>query len=190
MGDIGILPVELLSFTGEAERAGNRLKWTTASEDASDRFILERSSDGLRFEDIGELAAAGNSRVPIDYEWLDDHPSPGTVYYRLRMRELSPGDEQLSDLVVIGGASWSLLVRPNPATDRIDWGTMTQSSTRWRILDAMGRTALTGRQADGQPGQASIKNLQEGTYSLEVMGSGGGSLFHARFVKTQAPIAR
>ncbi|MBL0127502.1 MAG: FG-GAP repeat protein [Flavobacteriales bacterium] len=188
VGDIGVLPVELLSFTGEAERAGNRLKWTTASEAGSDRFILERSSDGLHFEDIGELAAAGNSRVPIDYEWLDDHPSPGTVYYRLRMRDLS-GDEELSDLVVIGGASWSLLVRPNPATDRIDWGTMTQSST-WRILDAMGRTALTGRQADGQPGQASIKNLQEGTYSLEVTGSGGGSLFHARFVKTHAPIAR
>src|SRR5436189_3363756 len=72
LGDIGVLPVELLSFEGRALSDGNLLDWTTGSETGSDRFIVERSSDGLYFRSIGDLPAAGDSARPTGYELKDE----------------------------------------------------------------------------------------------------------------------
>ncbi len=78
------LPVTLLNFYVKAESKKAHLIWQTATEQNSDRFEIERSMDGLRFEKIGSVKAAGNSTIRIDYSFFDLKPKKGINYYRLK----------------------------------------------------------------------------------------------------------
>ena len=55
------LPLNFISFTAERKTNYTLLKWTTANEQNVDHFAIERSNDGVRFYDIGRIAAR-NSR--------------------------------------------------------------------------------------------------------------------------------
>ncbi len=78
------LPVKLIYFNVKAEGKKAHLSWQTATEQNSDRFDIERRVDGLYFEKIGWVKAAGNSTSHIDYSYFDLNPKKGLNYYRLK----------------------------------------------------------------------------------------------------------
>lgn len=78
------LPIELTSFTGTCEEDGTaQLQWTTASENNSKEFIVQRSTDGVHFENIAVIAASGFSNQPRNYSITDSSVVAATNYYRL-----------------------------------------------------------------------------------------------------------
>ncbi|MEX2485231.1 MAG: hypothetical protein WED10_11745, partial [Brumimicrobium sp.] len=66
-GATGILPVDLLSFTGNKYNDINELWWTTATEENNDYFIIEHSIDGENWVKIDQINGAGNSSSEITY---------------------------------------------------------------------------------------------------------------------------
>ena len=58
---ICLLPVTLETFYGENRDLTNTLFWTTASENNSALFIVEKMGEEGKFVPIGEITAAGNS---------------------------------------------------------------------------------------------------------------------------------
>lgn len=78
------LPVKLIYFNAMAEGKKAHLNWQTGTEQNSDRFDIERSADGLHFEKIGWVKAAGNSTSHVDYSYFDLSPKKGINYYRLK----------------------------------------------------------------------------------------------------------
>jgi hypothetical protein len=140
------LPVELTQFTATlAGPATVRLAWTTASENNSDRYEVERSLDGLTFARIGSLAAAGNSATPRAYELLDTKlPAGATLpYYRLRQVDLD-GTAHYSPVrtVALTGAAAGLALFPNPAHGAATL-TGAQPGEVVTVLDALGRLVLS-----------------------------------------------
>ncbi len=93
-----VLPVDLLSFQGVALQGANELNWATASEQNNSHFIIERSRDGLNFEDIGSINGQINSVEEQLYTFLDRQPLSGTNYYKLRQIDL---DHQASSSEII-----------------------------------------------------------------------------------------
>ena len=86
---ISPLPVELLSFTASLiENKIVSLDWVTSTEYNSDKFIIERSIDGINWEFLAEKKAAGRSQQPIQYQGFDNSPYLGINYYRLRQVDL------------------------------------------------------------------------------------------------------
>ncbi|NND78179.1 MAG: T9SS type A sorting domain-containing protein [Flavobacteriales bacterium] len=77
------LSVELLNFTAECENAGATIKWSTASEQNSDYFTVERSNDGTFWETVTEIDAAGSSSSLINYEVTDEYAANGINYYKV-----------------------------------------------------------------------------------------------------------
>ena len=80
------LPVTLTSFT--ANRVGNSVKldWITASEVATDHFEIERATETVSFEKIGEEQAAGNSIEELHYSFTEPNVQDnGVRYYRLKI---------------------------------------------------------------------------------------------------------
>jgi hypothetical protein len=65
------------------------LNWVTATEINNDYFTIQRSVDGLVFEDIEEITGAGNSNREISYQTFDDNPYNGTSYYRLKQTDFN-----------------------------------------------------------------------------------------------------
>lgn len=86
-----VLPIELLSFKAAQENDVIKLKWQTASEMNNDYFTIESSSDGIHFDDIGRINAAGNSTNLKSYEYIDTltnkYYENKTFYYRLKQTD-------------------------------------------------------------------------------------------------------
>ena len=81
---INPLPVTLTFLNTECTDNGIEIKWQTASEYNSSYFNVEKSRDGLTWNVIDSIGAAGNSVQLIDYSILDDEILTSDVlYYRL-----------------------------------------------------------------------------------------------------------
>jgi len=122
--DATVFPVELYSFAAtKVNESSARLDWSTASEENTAYFAVERSTDALNWAQIGQVAANGTSSANLEYTYLDDKIAPavrrsGTVYYRLNIvdfdgqQEYSPiEDIQFEPLPDV------LTVYPNPTAD-------------------------------------------------------------------------
>lgn len=77
------LPIQLISFTGEHKEGMNYLYWTTASEYQNAYFIIERSDDGINWEEVTTVQGNGNSSEVNNYATVDRYPFMETTYYRL-----------------------------------------------------------------------------------------------------------
>ena len=95
-----ILPLELISFSGKNTPDGNLLNWSTASENNTSHFNIERSENGVDFETIGSVAAAGNSKIIQNYAFTDVYPYVGENLYRLKMIDID-GSFTYSKIVLI-----------------------------------------------------------------------------------------
>lgn len=112
------LPVQLISFRATAQKKQVALQWETASEAQSDRYIVERSTDGQAFTAIATIPAAGNSEVLRSYNTLDAAPHNGMNLYRLKMME-KDGSSSYSTIATVNmSAGASVTVAPNPMHDR------------------------------------------------------------------------
>jgi len=98
--NVGVLPVELLHFNADVENNGIvKCKWSTASELNNDYFSLERSRDGISFEQIGTVQGAGNSSTVLHYEYDDLEPYRMS-YYRLKQVDFN-GTYEYSKIVSV-----------------------------------------------------------------------------------------
>jgi hypothetical protein len=61
------------------------LEWTTLQEQNTNRFEIEKSTDGTDFIYTGQVAAAGNSNSLRHYSFTDQNPFTGINYYRLKL---------------------------------------------------------------------------------------------------------
>ena len=116
------LPVELTKFTAERANATDaHLEWATASENNSNLYDIERSTDGKKFTKVGAVKAAGHSHEPMQYDFLDKNlplSITNIFYYRLKMTDLD-GTSTFTDvrLVKFDTVGKNLLadIFPNPA---------------------------------------------------------------------------
>jgi hypothetical protein len=59
------------------------ITWSTASEHNTNYFRVDKSRDGMQWDVLNTIGAAGNSNYTIDYALTDAFPNPGINYYRL-----------------------------------------------------------------------------------------------------------
>ena len=109
---IGVLPVSLLSFDAVPQQNGVQLQWKTGSERNANRFVIERSSDGINFTSIGTVSSNGNTAG--QYIFTDNQPLNGTSYYRLKQVDNNGALAYSPIAQVKRGAAAQLLVYPNP----------------------------------------------------------------------------
>jgi hypothetical protein len=143
--DAAPLPVQLTSFTATAQISAVALAWHTASEVNSDRFEVERSTDGATFNKLAAVAAQGTTAASHTYAYLDARLPAGTttLYYRLRQVDLD-GTFSYSPVrsVRLAEASAGLSVFPNPSRGA---ATLTGATVQVpvQVFDAVGRAVYT-----------------------------------------------
>jgi hypothetical protein len=115
--DLGPLPIELLYFKAEPNAAGKtELTWATASETNNDYFTVEKTKDGINFEEVIRVKGAGTSHATHTYTATDEMPYPGTSYYRLRQTDYNGKYEYFNMVSVDWNAGdFAMEVFPNPA---------------------------------------------------------------------------
>ena len=84
-----VLPVELVSFEGKKLDDRNVLYWETLSEINSAYFIVERSTNGIDWSEVGKVLAAGTSETSRHYSIIDDRMNAKINYYRLHQFDIN-----------------------------------------------------------------------------------------------------
>ena len=129
------LPIELLSFNGTLHEKYNLLEWVTATEKNNDYFTVQRSFDGITFENIGTVKGAGNSNLPLNYSLKDNHPANGISYYQLMQTDFD-GTTSKSGIIVLNRKNTNCIVNafPNPSTGNCELNIETANKGDYTIF--------------------------------------------------------
>jgi hypothetical protein len=141
----GALPISLLNFDAVAKGTEVQTTWATESEINNDYFIVERSRDGVNFEEVGTRKGAGNSSNTLHYSFLDTNPYEGVSYYRLRQVDFD-GSSSRSEIVAVSFADIGVLnVFPNPSQNEIQYrfNSAAEGNVSIEIIDALGKVVYS-----------------------------------------------
>jgi predicted outer membrane repeat protein len=114
------LPVTLSRFDAVREGGTALLSWSTTGETNSDRFEIERSTNGKIWQNIGSVQSNGESKALIAYRFIDVYPLPSQEnLYRLRMvdRDETFAYSQIRSLKFDGLDN--PVTYPNPVSDQL-----------------------------------------------------------------------
>jgi len=170
------LSVQLSDFNAHCDESGTRLNWTTASEQNSDYFTLEKSRDGDQWEQVTTIHGKGNSNTSNTYEFTDH--AIAEVYYRLKLTDF---DGKRTDLEIIHvnctATKNQALIYPNPVTGVFSvrvTATETMKETAVFVRDVNNKI-VASRTIDIAPGTNTIifegEDLSPGTYIVYIDGT-------------------
>ncbi len=175
------LPVTLTEFTATRQVGRDLLSWTVEGEASLDGYAVERSLDGLAFEQVEYVSALGTDGARRSYDTAIPFGSGAqglTAYYRLRSVD-NDGGFALSAVVAVVAAKGSLdyaslLAFPNPSAQGMGFGfnaTLSEDSVV-EIYDLQGRRLLVH---NGETDRATGSGLPAGTYVARVTSTAGSA---------------
>jgi hypothetical protein len=174
-----VLPLELLSFSGQVLPFHNLLDWKIAGNPPK-KFIVERSKDGVAFETIGEIIV--NDQSSRAFSFTDETPFEGTAYYRISIID-DNGNVESSQVILLsrdGKPFDNFIIYPNPSDGNstvISFNTVAADNFEVRVFDLIGKKILS-KNFSLKSKQSFAFDLNEefelprGTYIVELSGSG------------------
>ena len=108
------LPVKFGDLKASQQSNGVRIDWSSYSEENTDHYDIERSSDGRSFSVIGQVTAKGNSSSKTDYTWLDESPLNGNNFYRVRSVDIDGHLTYSTTIKLSIGGSTSKSIKSTP----------------------------------------------------------------------------
>lgn len=179
----GSLPVTFISFTAKEIEKNILLQWSTAQEINSARFEVQRSSDGISFETVGQVAAAGNSSFRHDYSFTDKTAFSGQYYYRLRQVDI---DERFLYTGVISirlsnNRFARLLENPVQNELRLAINRDVKEITL-SLFDMQGKLVMRQFHENQSLVRMNVSKLEAGVYILQI--TSGGMREQVRIMKT------
>lgn len=167
-------PVEWLDFDAILVGEDARLQWNTGAELNNRHFEVERSFNGVSFQQIGQVASQGNGSTVQSYQFLDPNVSRSGrehLYYRLRQVDFD-GSFTLSPVVrlqMTDLARLHLEGQPNPFRDQmaISFVNPSQSAFTLRVYNNLGQQvwSQSHQTARGQV-QLNTRTWARGIYFL------------------------
>ena len=159
------LPVTLASITAIQENKDIAINWHTTTELNTSHFIIQHSTDGSSFTDIGTVKAIGSGAN--SYSFIDETPTNGINYYRLKSVD-KDGSSSYSKVVSVQLTVDRLpfTVVPNPAKDFVTIKGSHIASVQ--VIDNMGRVVKVVLLKDATNPTISLGSLPAGVYHLRI----------------------
>jgi hypothetical protein len=164
------LPLELMSFSGSNEKNRNKLIWQTANELNVSHFIIERSQDGLKFEERGTILSKKANNALKPYEFMDDNPF-STNYYRLKIIDKDGTYYYSKTITVINNQLNTVQIFPSIAKDFINIRSENAlNNATIKVVDLMGKTLIHSiiNVDKGEQIALNIATLNKGLYLISI----------------------
>jgi hypothetical protein len=169
------LPLSFLSVFGLAEQTYNVIQWKTTQEINIDHFEVQRSSDGVTFNNIGQEAPGNNNSQT--YVFTDRQPLPGVSWYRIKSMDID-GTPKYSTIVRINpfyrGNSFYVINNPVSGTINLAVAEKYKGNYKYQLLNTVGQVIQKGNLSINQGGIFSIpitSQLIRGTYVFQLFNS-------------------
>lgn len=185
------LPVNLLNFEAQKHELGNRLYWTTASEENNLGFEIERKAK-TDFSKIGFVKGLGNTRNLANYHFTDTFSKANCESYSYRLKQLDfDGKFSYSKVVFISaceqedGENLSLSCSPNPSSNHMIVnliGTQSQENII-SIFNSIGLKMFEFTIQNNNSSDIEISHLPNGLYSMVLKDEFSKKSCSTKFIK-------
>lgn len=165
------LPVTWLYVKGEIKADRSLISWATATEEETDKFLVEHSTDGQHFATIGEVKAAGNSGSTQHYNFRHDTPVKGMNYYRLKQLDKNGKFTYSKALHLLYHPDQrEVMIAPNPVSDNLYIIAGTGNDLqKAELYDMSGKLILTRQLGSAQQVYSiDINALNKGIYIVRL----------------------
>lgn len=171
------LPIELTSFEAICQNEFVEIKWTTASEKNNDYFILQKSVDGIEWNDLANIKGQGTTAVSHSYSSKDFQISEKNTYYRLV--DVSLNNTKTNSNIISSNCNkkseFEAIVFPTLANDNINIKiNQIDKNANYVIFDRLGRSIKSNKLEQFKT-EIDINELSSGLYYIRVSSSESNS---------------
>ncbi|MEQ9188824.1 MAG: hypothetical protein RLP15_13905 [Cryomorphaceae bacterium] len=111
--DLNVLPIEMINIDAQLFSDENiTLRWTSQIESEKDMFVVQRSSNGMSFKEIGRVDGSAENEKLSAYVLEDKGLSPGHYYYRI-IQKNEGGQVEATELI-------AATIQPNTASGKCE----------------------------------------------------------------------
>ena len=116
-----VLSVKLSNFNATNEQGKIKLEWTSIEETNADKYVVERSEDGIEYTPIITQKAKGNSTSRTSYTVYDESPIVNKInYYKLNEYDKNGKGGLISQTFITNTVGFPQFnVYPNPTTGKV-----------------------------------------------------------------------
>lgn len=185
-----LLAIELASITAERNDNTVNVNWETYSETDNSLFEIQRSFDGVNFESIKKIKGSGNSSQKLNYTIIDENPSKGSNYYRLK--SIDKNEKATFSKIVsvdpIKSKNTIGTIYPNPTHSELtfDYFSLTNDIMEIEITDYLGRIILQEERKINEGSSNHniyISELENGIYSIKIKLCQNNYLVNKKIIK-------
>lgn len=161
----GPLPIGLVAFAVQPEDDHAILRWKTASETNNAGFEVQRTRTMSVWETLAFIPGKGTTFELTSYQYIDENPSEGVNYYRLRQVNFD-GTAAFSEVVsATVSPDHKMPLYPNPTTGKVlIAGNYTEDVT---VTDYQGREL---KRSQGK--EIDLSELPAGMYVVRIVENG------------------
>jgi hypothetical protein len=169
----GVLATNLNQFTVSKKEQTSLLTWTTLSETDNAGFAIERSKDAKSWEQIQFVKGNGTTTVTSNYSVIDNNPTKGTNYYRLKQID-NNGKFTYSSVQSLyfsekGTVGFSFYPNPSKNNINVSLETITNKVASLELTDNLGRVVKSiaiSNQNSNSNISINTANMNKGIYFL------------------------
>ncbi len=138
------LYVKFGSITASVRNNAVALKWETLTEIDLQKFVIERSLDGIHFTGLSEQPALAANYTGFHYEYNDNSPLNAVSFYRIRAVDID-GKISYSAIIRLSnlmGAGLTINLYPNPVINKelnIQASDLKQGAYQILVVDYSGK---------------------------------------------------
>ena len=166
----GTTPVTITDFQVVHKNETGLLSWSTKTEINTHYFIIQHSTDGTSFKEIGSVKAIGIGAN--NYAFSDNNPVNGINYYRLKMLD-KDGSISYSKVVSIELSiiNFQFSITPNPAKDKVT--ILGSHIMAVEVIDNIGKVVKVQALKDANNPSINVSELARGYYYLRIKTTDG-----------------
>jgi hypothetical protein len=106
------LPINSFELVATKVNAGANLQWSMTNQQTVQRYIIQKSTDGRRFDDIGTVSNSNAST----YTWIDVNCKATSFYRIAAVTDNGIFYTNIKQLFIFSGNN-EIIIYPNPTTD-------------------------------------------------------------------------
>jgi hypothetical protein len=165
-----ILPIELLYFNSSCDKSdGNTLSWASATETNNNYFTIDKSINGVTWDELAKMPGAGNSTYARYYSIKDIYSGESLSYYRLSQTDYNGKVTHLGVVACDGKKSSGVKIYPNPTSDLLNILIQgEEGTTTIKICNVIGQEISSFNVNNNELSAVNISSYAKGIYFVEV----------------------
>ncbi|MGC9332046.1 MAG: T9SS type A sorting domain-containing protein [Bacteroidales bacterium] len=180
------LAIELVDFNVSCHPDGLLAEWITASEENSDYFCIQHSSDGHAWETMKKHYAFGTTNIRQNYHMLLEN-APPDGYYRLTEVDMNGKVTAYAPQYIncdTQGDNTVFMLYPNPATRYTQLSSVNSNADYYKvvIINANGKTinTLNWEHPDESALKINTEDFAAGMYNIQIVNN--NNVYHVKLV--------